>query len=149
MSAKFLGFDHVDTRVTSIAAVEPFYDKLMSLLGMSHKRYCHVDAQGEWHDASDERPYNTVEYFEDAPQGGVACFIGFIEDRLMRPTGTRIAFRVAAPLDTPFWLRALEQAGAVRIEPSAWDDYPAIFFEDPSGTKLEICARTPKRVTLE
>jgi catechol 2,3-dioxygenase-like lactoylglutathione lyase family enzyme len=144
MAASFLGFDHVDTRVRSIKAVESFYDRLMPALGLQRKRYCHVDAAGEWHDPSDDKPYNTVEYYEDVAQGFVSRFIGFVEDKNMRPTFTRIAFRVSDPLDIPRWCAFLAEIGAMNIEPSASDDYPAVFFEDPAGTKLEICARKPK-----
>lgn len=146
MEETFLGFDHVDTRVPSIKAVEPFYDQLMPALGLSRKHYSHVDARGEWHEPSSERAYNTVEYFEPNVEGAVASFIGFIEDAGTEPTLTRIAFRVPSPLDAEFWTSLLRRIGAVRIEPSESDDYPAIFFEDPSGTKLEVCARKPNVV---
>lgn len=138
---KFLGFDHVDTRVRSIKAVEPFYDKLMPVLGLPHKNYAHVDRAGEWLDPSDEQPYNTVEYKEERNGESAPHFIGFIEDTTMQPTMTRIAFRTAVPIDIAYWQSFLSSIGAVKIEPSGSDDYPAIFFEDPAGTKLEICAR--------
>src|SRR5579872_5600250 len=99
------------------------------------------DAAGDWHEAADDRPYNALEYYEPAAEGVVSRFVGFIEDASMQPTLTRIAFRVPAPLDTAWWTSLLRRIGAVRIEPSASADYPAIFFEDPSGTKLEVCAR--------
>ncbi len=141
MQNGYLGIDHVDTRVRSIKAVEPFYDELMQVLGLPRKRYAHVDAAGDWHEAADDRPYNALEYYEPAAEGVVSRFVGFIEDASMQPTLTRIAFRVPAPLDTAWWTSLLRRIGAVRIEPSASADYPAIFFEDPSGTKLEVCAR--------
>lgn len=141
MTRPFFGFDHVDTRVKSLKAVEAFYDRLMPELGLPRKLHSHVDELGEWRPPSDDRPYNTVEYFEEASGGDVCRFIGFIEDANMLPTLTRIAFRTQAPLDVDYWRSFLDSIGAVNIEPSASDDYPAIFFEDPSGTRLEICAR--------
>jgi catechol 2,3-dioxygenase-like lactoylglutathione lyase family enzyme len=144
MPASFLGFDHVDTRVRSVKAVESFYDQLMPKLGLECKRYCQVDTAGEWHDSSVDQPYNTVEYYEDVAAGSISRFIGFVEDKNMRPTFTRIAFRVSAPLDIPRWSAFLAEIGAMNIEPTTSDDYPAVFFEDPAGTKLEICARKPK-----
>ncbi|HXW51846.1 MAG TPA: VOC family protein [Candidatus Acidoferrales bacterium] len=141
---EFLGYDHVDTRVRSIAAVEPFYDQLMSALGMPRKKYSYVDPAGEWREPSAEHPYNTVEYYEPPAAGVVARFIGFIEDAGMQPTLTRIAFRVAAPFDASSWVSFLQRIGARTIEPSVSDEYPAVFFEDPSGTKLEVCARRPR-----
>jgi hypothetical protein len=137
----FLGFDHVDVRVVSIAAVEAFYDRLMPELGLLHKRFCYVDADGEWHDASPERPYNTVEYYEERGESGSARFIGFIENTSIRPVPTRIAFRVTRDsLDD--WVAKLRTFGAVNVEPSSnLEAYPAVFFEDPCGTRLEICGR--------
>jgi hypothetical protein len=143
MAADFLGFDHIDTRVRSLRDVEVFYDKLMPELGLLQKRLAHVDERGDWHDPSDARPYNTVEYYEAATPEKVGCFIGFIEDAKMIPNSTRIAFRVLEPaLDR--WHSFLSSIGAVNIERSASAEYPALFFEDPSGTKLEVVARRPK-----
>lgn len=149
MQETFLGIDHIDTRVRSIKAVEPFYDELMAVLGLPRKRYSHVDTAGDWHEASSERPYNTVEYYEPNARGAVSRFVGFIEDAGMQPTRTRIAFRAPSPLDRKFWMSLLQRIGAQRIEPSASEDYPAIFFEDPSGTKLEVCARKPGVFAVE
>ena len=141
---EFLGFDHIDTRVRSLAAVEPFYDRLMSALGLPKKKHSHVDAQGDWHALKPGQTHNVAEYFEEPAAGRPAFFIGFIEDPAMEPVKTRIAFRVSAPFDTSHWQRILREIGAQNIELSeSMDDYPAIFFEDPAGTKLEVVARNP------
>jgi hypothetical protein len=138
----FQGFDHIDVRVKSLAAVEPFYDALLAEVGLPRKRRSHVDEAGEWLDASDKRPYNVSEYFEEAVSGKVAFFIGIIEDPEMQPTKTRIAFRVASRTDLERLHKRLHDLGAHRIEPSEdMNAYPAIFFEDAVGTKLELCAR--------
>jgi catechol 2,3-dioxygenase-like lactoylglutathione lyase family enzyme len=141
---EFLGFDHIDCRVHSLAAVEAFYDRLMPELGLTVKRESHVDAAGEWHDVSPEQPYNTVEYFEPPQHDRAVFFVGIIEKTGQQPTHSRIAFRV-----THERMLALESAlanmGAANIERSEdMERYPAIFFEDPVGTKLEIVARLPK-----
>jgi hypothetical protein len=40
------------------------------------------------------------------------------------------------------WEPRLRELGAREIEFSEdMDTYPALFFEDPGGTKLELCAR--------
>lgn len=144
MPGGFHGFDHVDLRVHSLAAVERFYDELLPKLGLARKRHAHVDARGEWHEAGDERPYNAVEFYEEPRKGNPPLFFGVIEDAATRPTGTRIAFRVASASELGDWVAVLELLGAQRIEPSEdMEGYPAIFFEDPAGTKLEICARRP------
>lgn len=136
---KFLGFDHIDTRVRSLRAVEGFYDELMPRLGLTRKRFAHVDAGGDWHDVSEERPYNTVEYAEEST-GGPARFIGFIEDPKMQPVATRIAFR-AERGSLPEWESILRSIGARHVELSAdLEAYPAIFFEDACGTRLELHA---------
>lgn len=140
----FLGFDHVDCRVRSLATVEAFYDRLMPELGLSSRREMHVDAAGEWFPASPEHPCNTVEYYEPPRSDRARFFIGIIERPDHVPTLSRIAFRV-----THEHMLALEgslkKMGAVNVERSEdMEQYPAIFFEDPGGTKLEIVARRPK-----
>ena len=145
MARRFFGFDHIDTRVRSVKAVEPFYDKLMPELGLPRKRHAHVDAKGDWHEASEERPYNTIEYYEETTAGTTPFFIGFSEDVGMQPTLTRIAFRIESAADLNRWRALLVSIGAANIEDSASQEYPAIFFEDAAGTKLEICARPPAK----
>jgi catechol 2,3-dioxygenase-like lactoylglutathione lyase family enzyme len=141
-TTRFGGFDHVDCRVRSLASVESFYDALMPEIGLPLKRFAHVDVAGEWHDASHERPYNAVEYYE-APHGNAtAFFIGFIERAGHEPGDTRIAFRVE-PVRLEELEELLERIGAQSVEPSEdMAAYPAIFFEDPVGTKLEIVVRS-------
>ncbi|HKW44083.1 MAG TPA: hypothetical protein VJN22_00415 [Candidatus Eremiobacteraceae bacterium] len=128
-------------RVKSLPSVEPFYDAFLGELGLTRKRFSHVDASGDWLDVSDERPYNVAEYYEEAKPGTVAFFIGIIEDEQMQPVKTRIAFRVSrSELDRLH--RRLHELGAKRIEWSEdMEQYPALFFEDPGGTNLEVCAR--------
>jgi catechol 2,3-dioxygenase-like lactoylglutathione lyase family enzyme len=139
---EFLGFDHIDTRVRSLAAVEPFYDRLMVRLGLPTKKHSYVNEAGDWHSLDAGQRYNAAEYFESRQPDRAVFFIGFIEDPAMRPVLTRIAFRVPAPLDVDQWVRFLREIGAMNIEPSAsMEEYPAIFFEDPAGTKLEVVAR--------
>jgi len=144
VSNSFLGFDHIDLRVQSLSAVEQFYDALLPKLGLTRKKYSHVDAGGEWHEPSPDKPYNAAEYYEELKSGTVAFFIGVIEDPAIRPTATRVAFRVATRTELDGWERDLASMGAVRVEPSAdMESYPALFFEDPAGTRLELCARHP------
>jgi hypothetical protein len=137
---RFDGFDHIDTRVSSVAQVEPFYDALMPRLGLVRKQYSFVDPDGEWHAREVGEAYNAVEYVEEA-DGRVPAFIGFIEQAGVVPTRTRIAFRV--PGDALLaWVDVLFSIGARHVEPSAdMSAYPAVFFEDPAGTCLELCAR--------
>jgi len=143
---KFFGFDHVDTRVRSLSQVEPFYDQLMEALGLPRKRHCFVDADGNWVDLKPGQAYNVAEYYEEVQPGHASFFIGFIEDPAMTPTKTRIAFRIESPAELPKWEEFLHEIGARNIERGEFvDDYPAIFFEDPAGTVLEIAARKPAK----
>jgi len=138
-----MGFDHIDTRVASVAAVEPFYDRLMPLLGFTLKKPSFVDAEGNWSAVGPDEPYNTIEYYAPAGEGSATFFIGFIERADTPTTWTRIAFRVTDATDTE-WPTILREIGAKKIEPSEdMNAYPAIFFEDPGGTKLELVSRRP------
>lgn len=143
MIRRFEGFDHIDCRVRSLAAVESFYDALMPELGLGHKRFSYVDADGEWHEISAEHGYNTVEYFERPQPGSTPFFFGIIERADHEPGLTRVAFRVerARMLELE---EQLESMGARHVERSEdLEAYPAVFFEDPEGTKLELVARRP------
>lgn len=144
----FAGYDHVDCRVRSLAAVEPFYDALMPELGLPRKRFSYVDAAGEWHQASAEHRYNTIEFFEEAQPDRATFFVGFIESRDHVSGATRIAFRV----DRSRLIEIeslLPQIGARNVERSTdFEEYPAVFFEDPCGTKLEIVARAARTLEL-
>jgi catechol 2,3-dioxygenase-like lactoylglutathione lyase family enzyme len=145
MPERFLGFDHIDVRVRSLALVEDFYDAIMPLLGLQRKTFAYIDPDGEWHDTDAGEHYVAVEYFEMAGPGAVERFIGFVEDPAMVPTSTRIAFHVADIAELVAWEAVLLENGARAVEYSAdMHSYPALFFEDPAGTKLELCARRPR-----
>ena len=138
---RFLGFDHIDTRVSSLPKVEAFYDKLMPLLGFTRKKLNYVDENNNWSVPKDDGTYNTAEYFTPVSDHEASFFIGFIERPDTPPVWTRIAFRVEDVTDSE-WLTILREIGAQKIEVSEdMSVYPAIFFEDPAGTKLEIVSR--------
>lgn len=137
-STEFLGFDHIDCRVRSLALVESFYDDLLPVLGLTEKRYAYVDPDGNWHKEFDT--YNAVEYYEPVHPSKPRRFLGFIENPLHRNNDTRIAFRV--PIDQiPVLQSLIERLGAENVEESDDATYPAVFFEDPAGTKLELIGR--------
>ncbi|MDQ6930608.1 MAG: VOC family protein [Candidatus Eremiobacteraeota bacterium] len=137
----FLGFDHLDVRVSSLAAVEQFYDLLMPALGLPVKRYAFV-AGDEWRTVTSTDIYNAVEYVQSAPSGTAATFIGIIEDLEMQATRTRVAFPVPDPASLQTWVAFLTEIKARDVELSSdFVAYPAVFFEDPAETKWEICAR--------
>ncbi|HTW86234.1 MAG TPA: VOC family protein [Candidatus Sulfotelmatobacter sp.] len=140
----FRGFDHVDLRVPSLAAVESFYAALLPKLGLTRKAYSYVDPRGDWYDADAER-YNAVEWYEDATDGRAGAFFGVIEDADMVVPRTRIAF--AMPREgLEGWMDELRAIGAREVE--FWeheDRYWAVFFTDPIGTRFELVARIPRK----
>ncbi len=139
---KLLRLDHADIRVPSLAAVEGFYDIVLPALGLSRKTESHVGPDGEWYDVDGVRPRNAIEYRPPIESGSPAWFVGFIEDGLSA-TATRIAFALDDEADLPPIESLVREAGGRVIEWSADENYPALFFEDPAGTRLEICVRRP------
>jgi catechol 2,3-dioxygenase-like lactoylglutathione lyase family enzyme len=138
---KLLSLHHADIRVPSIAAVEPFYDALLPALGLSRKTESHVGPDGEWYDVGERRARNAIEYNTPVVPGAPGWFVGFIEDAPMLPTATRFAFALDREADLPAVEALVRAAGGRVIEWSIEAHYPALFFEDPVGTRLEICFR--------
>jgi catechol 2,3-dioxygenase-like lactoylglutathione lyase family enzyme len=73
-------------------------------------------------------------------------FFGFTEDPHHQPNGTRIAFWVSSPAEVDRVGGIIRQAGAKNIEgplfnPEDNGTYYAVFFEDPSGNRLEVVHR--------
>jgi catechol 2,3-dioxygenase-like lactoylglutathione lyase family enzyme len=141
---KLLGLDHADIRVPSLAAVERFYDAVLPVLGLSRKTEAHVGSDGEWYDVDATHERNTIEYHTPIAPGSPGWFVGFIEDRQMIATKTRIAFALDGEANLPAIESLVREAGGCVVEWSEDEGYPALFFEDPSGTRLEICARRPR-----
>lgn len=137
---EFYGFDHIDCRVRSLAAVELFYDDLTPEIGLTEKRYAYVDAEGEWHTEFVDA-YNAIEYYEPEHPTKPRRFFGLIENPLHRNNDTRIAFRVEYKRMTEL-IALLRKIGASNVELSEqMESYPGVFFEDPAGTKLELIGR--------
>lgn len=141
---RLLGLDHADIRVRSLSAVEPFYEQVFPTLGLSRKTESHVDAQGEWQAVDEQRPRNVIEFHTPIVAGSSGWFVGLIEDPRTPPTATRIAFVLERRFDFAAVERLVRDAGGLVVEMSGDDTYPALFFEDPVGTRLEICARLPR-----
>jgi catechol 2,3-dioxygenase-like lactoylglutathione lyase family enzyme len=139
----YLGIDHVDLRVPALGAVEAFYDALFRRLGLTRKKYSLVETGGaSWRDATEEN-YNAVEWYEENVQGRAPLFFGVIEEVGAQPARGRIAFAVTRDtLDE--WERVLPAIGAREVERNPEEWYPAVFFTDPLGTRLEVCARLPR-----
>jgi len=138
-----LGIDHVDMRVPVLGVVEKFYDAFAERLGLAEKSYAHVEFGGaSWSDATPEN-HNAVEYHEKRVPGSTRLFFGVIEEPNAQPSRSRVAFAVPED-ELDDWEQVLRQIGAREIERGD-PDYPAVFFTDPLGTRLEVCARRPSR----
>jgi hypothetical protein len=124
---KLLGLDHADVRVSSIAAVEGFYDAVLPVLGLSRKTGSHVALDGEWYDVDDSRPRNVIEYHTPIEVGSPGWFVGFIEDPASPPTATRIAFTLDRENALPEVAAIVREAGGRCIEWSIDAGYPDFF----------------------
>jgi catechol-2,3-dioxygenase len=129
--------------VRSLAEVEPFYDAILPILGLSRKIESHIDARGDWHAVDPTHPRHVIEYCTPIVPGSRDLFVGFIESEHTIASETRIAFAIAEARDLDAIEALVSTAGARIVERSENPLYPAIFFEDPVGTRLEICARRP------
>jgi len=74
-------------------------------------------------------------------------FIALIEDRHHVPTSTRIAFWCETKDAVDRFATLLPGCGAKQIEgpefcPEYSPTYYAVYFEDPSGNRFEVCCRT-------
>jgi catechol 2,3-dioxygenase-like lactoylglutathione lyase family enzyme len=75
-----------------------------------------------------------------------ASYLSLIEDRDHQPNANRLAFWAASPEEVDAVAAVLEDAGATAIEgpgpvPEVPGTYYAVFFEDPSGNRLEVYFR--------
>ena len=121
-------FDHIDLRVTDLAAAKKFYARLLPALGFT------VDSSGdEW------------SIWQAAGAGPVA-FFGFTEESKHQPNDNRIAFWAEDRAEVDRLAEVAKKSGALNVEgPALWREYSpgyyAVFFDDPSGNKLEVCCR--------
>lgn len=125
-NAKRRRFDHIDLRVSRLADVTAFYSALLPALGFSRR----VDVEG-W-----------LQF--EAEVEGVAEFFGVTESPGHIPNETRIAFWAANDEEVDRVAATAASVGAVNLEgPMKYEaGYYAVFFEDPSGNRLEVCHRT-------
>ena len=121
-------YDHVDLRVRSLAEVRPFYETLLPALGFTRN----VRVEG-WLQ------------FEAAGADGATEFFGVTESAGHTANECRIAFWADSPSEVDRLAEIIVRAGARNVEGPGYHEGPgyyAVFFEDPSGNRLEICHRT-------
>ncbi len=121
-------FDHIDLRVAEMAAAKEFYGQLLPALGFS--------------EGSGDDEWQTYQ----PPGENLEAFFGFTIDPRHQPNENRIAFWAESRAELERLAEVVRQAGGRNIEgPELCREYSpgyyAIFFEDPSGNKLEICFR--------
>ena len=120
-------FDHVDLRVRDLAECRPFYEALLPALGFTRDTKIEGCLQ-----------------FERSGTESVSEFFGITESAHHVPNECRIAFWAADNTEVDALARLVLKAGARTVEGPLYEDpgYYAVFFEDPSGNRLEICHRT-------
>ena len=121
-------YDHIDLRVRSLAEARPFYETLLPALGFTR----------------DVRIEHWLQ-FEAAGADSATEFFGVTESSRHIANECRIAFWAESPSEVDRLAEMIVRAGARNVEGPGYHEGPgyyAIFFEDPSGNRLEICHRT-------
>jgi catechol 2,3-dioxygenase-like lactoylglutathione lyase family enzyme len=121
-------YDHIDLRVRSLAEARPFYETLLPALGFTR----------------DVRIEGWLQ-FEATEADGATEFFGVTESSRHIANECRIAFWADSPSEVDRLAEILIRAGARNVEGPGHHEGPgyyAVFFEDPSGNRLEICHRT-------
>jgi predicted enzyme related to lactoylglutathione lyase len=120
-------YDHIDLRVHSLAEACPFYEAILPALGFTRN----VGVEG-WLQ------------FEAAGTDGATEFFGVTESSQHISNECRIAFWADSPREVDRLAEIVVRAGARNVEgPGNYEGhgYYAVFFEDHSGNRLEICHR--------
>jgi catechol 2,3-dioxygenase-like lactoylglutathione lyase family enzyme len=121
-------YDHIDLRVRSLAEARPFYEALLPVLGFT----LDVGIEG-WLQ------------FETAGTGSATEFFGVTESSRHIANECRIAFWADNTSEVDRLAEIVVRAGARNVEGPGYYEghgYYAVFFEDPSGNRLEICHRS-------
>jgi len=120
-------FGHIDLRVRDAGTALAFYSRLLPELGFPKN-----DSGKTWKVFSAEGPAPSTPWF------------GFTEDSAHEPNANRIAFWAASREEVDRVAGVVREAGGRNISgpracPEYSPSYYAVFFEDPSGNKLEVC----------
>lgn len=131
--------DHVQITVQDVDAAEPFYDKMLAILGFDVERKVKATL--------DEYEFKVVEY----PSAELAVGINsprapFANEPMhRRKPGAlhHLAFKAVSPEEVDRVARELEAMGAPIVGgPKLWPqhgpDYYAVFFKDLEGVKFEV-----------
>lgn len=122
-------FDHLDLRVKNLREAEPFYSLVLPTMGFP-KRTNYPEAIS----------FESLDTVPDPPG------IYVTEDPDHRPNATRFAFSAASKEAVDQFSEVLRSTQARNIEgpdycPEYSPTYYAVFFEDSSGNRFEVCCR--------
>ena len=134
-----LSIDHIQVTVKDMSIAEPFYDKLMPILGFDLEKK--VSAVIEEHDLY------VVEYLSSQYDFGICSPRTAFTDNTIhrRKPGAlhHLAFRAKSRTKVDELYLKIKDIGAEivhapRIFPEHGENYYALFFKDPEGIKYEI-----------
>ena len=134
-----LSIDHIQVTVKDMSIAEPFYDKLMPILGFDLEKK--VSAVIEEHDLY------VVEYLSPQYDFGICSpRTAFTDNTIHRRTPGalhHLAFRAKSRTEVDELYLKIKDIGAEivhapRIFPEHGENYYALFFKDPEGIKYEI-----------
>ena len=125
-------FDHIDLRVSDVAAARGLYDVLLPALGFTVVDRC-----------------NGVRCYSTAGEPSTAAFVELNEQPGHRGNANRMAFRADTEEEVNRLGEIVRAAGARALEGPAYcaeykPGYYAVFFEDDDGNRWEICCRTAR-----
>ncbi|HEU4502983.1 MAG TPA: VOC family protein [Nitrospira sp.] len=121
-------YDHIDLRVRSLPEARVFYEALLPALGFTRR----IEVDG-W-----------LQFEAVGGAGGSTEFFGVTEAPGHRANECRVAFWAESTAEVDRLASIVVQTGGRQIEGPAYLEGPgyyALFFEDPSGNRLEICHR--------
>jgi predicted enzyme related to lactoylglutathione lyase len=121
-------YDHIDLRVRSLQEARAFYEAVLPALGFTRR----MEVDG-W-----------LQFEAVGAAGGSTEFFGVTEAREHIANECRIAFWAQSTAEVDRLAHIVAEKGGRQIEGPGYLEgagYYAVFFEDPSGNRLEICHR--------
>ena len=125
-------FNHIDVRVNDMGVALPFYTSFLRALSFSGPRRLA------------EQDGRTWELFQLSSGRLPSQYVGLMEERLHKPNLNRVAFHLPSRRRVLEITKVLAKAGAENVQgpmacPEYSEQYFAVFFDDPSGNRYEVC----------
>jgi catechol 2,3-dioxygenase-like lactoylglutathione lyase family enzyme len=119
-------FDHIDLRVVDRAEARAFYERICVVLGFPY-----VEDGGEWI------------CFNSVPYPAVGEYLAITEDRAHQASCVCHALWAESRDEVDRVAAALRAAGVPALEGPGmfYQGHYAVYFEDPSGNRFEVCYR--------